>query len=68
MREITVNYLLSDEDEQRLNRIVEFYSTYGYNFSADKLFEHIMCLGCKYDIDKKFRFHEFKLGLREHYN
>ena len=65
MREITVNYLLSDEDEQRLCRITEEYKKLGLNLSLDKQFEAIMCCGSRYDVDAKFKFHEWKLGLRE---
>ena len=35
--------------------------------AEDKMFEAIMCLGSYHDIDKKFKFHEWKLGLREDY-
>ena len=65
MRDITVKYLLQDEDEERLRKITELYKAEGYEFSEDKMFETIMCTGSKFDIDKKFRFHEWKLGLRE---
>ena len=68
MREITVNYLILDEDEKRLNKITEEYNKQGLNFTLDKMFEAIMFTGSKYDIDKKFKFHEWKLGLRENFN
>ena len=67
MREITVNYLLLDEDEERLKRITEEYKKQGLNLSEDKMFEGIMCCGSQYDIDNKLKFHEWKLGLREDY-
>ncbi len=65
MREISVNYLLLEEDEERLHKITEEYKKKGLNFSEDKQFEAIMSCGSKYDIDRKFKFHEWKLGLRE---
>lgn len=65
MREITVNYLLSDEDEKRLQKITEEYQKQGLNLSEDKIFESILFCGSKYDVDSKFKFHEWKLGLRE---
>ena len=65
MREIIVRYTLTDEDEQRLEKITEEYKKRGLDLSLDKQFESIMCCGCRYDIDSKFRFHEWKLGLRE---
>lgn len=65
MRKITVNYLLSEEEEKRLENITEEYKKQGLDLSLDKQFEYIMRAGCKYDIDNKFQFHEFCLGLRE---
>ena len=65
MREITVNYLILDEDEERLKRITEEYKKQGSNLSEDKMFDAIMCLGSYHDIAKKLKFHEWKLGLRE---
>lgn len=67
MREITVKYMLLDEDEQRLRKITELYKQKGLDLSEDKMFESIMFTGSKYDVDKKFRFHEWKLGLRENF-
>ena len=67
MRDITVTLMLSDEDEQRLKKITELYKRQGLNLSEDKMFESIMFTGSKYDVDKKFRLHEWKLGLRENY-
>ena len=67
MREITVKYLILDEDEERLQKITEEYKKQGLNLSEDKMFEAIMCLGSYHDIDSKLKFHEWKLGLREDY-
>lgn len=67
MKEIAVKYMISDEDEQRLQKITELYRQQELNLSEDKMFESIMFTGSKYDIDKKFRFHEWKLGLRENF-
>ena len=69
MREITVKYTLKDEDEERLNKIVgEYKKQHNFEMAEDKMFEAIMCLGSYHDIDKKFKFHEWKLGLREDYH
>ena len=65
MREITVSYLILDEDEERLNRITEEYKKQGLSLSEDKMFEGIIRCGSKYDVDSKLKFHEWKLGLRE---
>lgn len=67
MREITVSYLLTDEDEERLKKIAEEYKKQGLDLSIDKQFEAIMCCGSQHDINNKFKFHEWKLGLREDY-
>ena len=68
MREVTVKYTLKNEDEERLNKIVEEYKKqHNFEMAEDKMFEAIMCLGSYHDIDKKFKFHEWKLGLREDY-
>ena len=67
MREITVSYLILDEDEERLNRITEEYKKQGLSLSGDKMFEGIMRCGSKYDVDSKLKFHEWKLGLIEDY-
>lgn len=67
MRDIIVKFMLSDEDEQRLRKITELYRQQGLNLSEDKMFESIMFTGSKYDIDKKFQLHEWKLGLRENF-
>lgn len=65
MREIKVEYLLTDELEERLRIISEKYKEKGLNLSEDKQFEAIMNCGCHHDIDVKFKFHEWSLGLRE---
>ena len=67
MREITVNYLILDEDEERLKKITEEYKKQGLNLSEDKMFEGIMCCGSKNDVDSKLKFHEWKRGLIEDY-
>lgn len=67
MRDITVKFMLSDENEQRLQKITELYKQQGLDLSEDKMFESIMLTGSKYDVDKKFQFHEWKLGLRENF-
>lgn len=67
MREINVKYMIYDEDEQRLKKITEEYKKKGFNLSEDKMFEGIMCCGSKYDVNTKFKLHEWKLGLRKDY-
>ena len=65
MQEITVKYLLNDEEVKRLQKITEEYKKKGLDLSPEKQFDAIMCCGSKSDIDSKFKFHEWKLGLRE---
>lgn len=67
MREVIVEYMLLDEDEQRLEKITEEYRKQGLDFTSDKMFESIMFCGSKFDIDNKFKFHEWKLGLRDYW-
>lgn len=65
MKEINVTYLLSDEEEQRLEKITEEYKEQDLLLPADKIFQNIMLIGSKYDIDNKLKIHECLLGLRE---
>ncbi len=64
MREISVKFMLVDNQEERLQKITEEYKKQGLNLSENKMFESIMFTGSKHDIDNKFKFHEWKLGLR----
>ena len=66
MREVTVKFTIYDEDEERLKKIVEEYKKqHNFEQTENKMFEAIMLTGSKHDIDSKFKFHEWKLGLRE---
>ena len=65
MQKITVKYLLTDEEMERLQKITEGYNKQGMKLTCEKQFENIMFAGSKYDIDNKFKFHELALGLRE---
>ena len=65
MREVTVKFTIYDEDEERLRKITEEYKKLGLDFTEDKMFDSIMVTGSKHDIDAKFKFHEWKLGLIE---
>ncbi len=66
---ITVEYLVEDDEYERLKRITEEYKKQGLDndFTPEKMFQSIMMTGSKYDKDEKFKFHEWKLGLREDY-
>lgn len=66
MRDVTITFTLYDEHEERLKKIVEEYKKqHNFELTEDKMFEIIMLLGSTNDIDAKFKFHEWKLGLRE---
>ena len=66
MREVTITFTLYDEHEERLKKIVEEYKRqHSFESTEDKMLEIIMLLGSTYDIDRKLKFHEWKLGLRE---
>lgn len=67
MRDITVTYNLTDEHEERLKAIQEEYKKNNIEMSEDKIFESIMLIGSWNDIDEKFKFHEWKLGLRDNF-
>ncbi len=47
MRDISVNYLLSEEDEKRLHKITEEYKKKSLDLPEDKQFEAIMLCGSK---------------------
>ena len=65
MREVSVTYLLSDEQEQRLRRITEEYKKQGLDLSPDQQFNGIMAYGSDNDINRRFAIHEQQLGIRE---
>lgn len=58
MREITVNYALTDEQEKRLMQIQEAYHNHGIEMTEESLFQFIMTTGCVMDIDRRLRMHE----------
>ena len=66
MKNISVTYILSESQEQRLNKIAEEYrNKYSIEITDEDIFIAIMCIGSCYDVDSKLKFHEWKLGLRE---
>lgn len=68
MREIQVSYLINDEEYERLLKITEEYKKQGLDMTPERMFESIMTIGAKYDKEEKFKFHEWKLGLREDFH
>lgn len=68
MHNITVEYLIEDDEYERLKSITDGYKKLGLEgFTPEKMFESIMITGSKYNKDDKFKLHEWKLGLREDY-
>lgn len=63
MREITVKYELSDEEERRLERLAEEYRKQGLNKTADRIFQFIMATGSEADISRKFKARELQLNI-----
>ena len=63
MRKITVAYELSDEQEERLEKLTEAYRKKGLVRPQDKIFEFIMATGSKWDIEQKFSATELILGM-----
>lgn len=69
MRDMTVTFILKDEDEERLKRITEEYEKrHNLKITEEKMFDAIMCLGSWRNIDEKFKIHESSLGLRGNCN
>lgn len=71
MKEITVRYLLSDEEEERLKKITQAANkvpSVTGPFTEESMFEAIMCVGSKFDIEKKFGFWESNFGIEEKEN
>lgn len=65
MKELTVTYHISDEDERRLRKIKNKYKMLGINMTEEELFAFIMTVSSIYDIDSKLKFHETMLESRE---
>lgn len=65
MKRISVEYSVSDEELQRIERINQKYKEQGYDVSVEKAFETMMFMGSQYDIDQKLRWEEERLGPRK---
>lgn len=63
MREIAVNYLLTEEEEQRLQKITKFYKSQLPDISESDVFRFIMLLGCRLDIEERFSQYEQLIEL-----
>ena len=63
MKKVEVSYLLTEEQEQRLKKITKGYESLNLCLTDEKMFEHIMLLGCDSDIQNRLHFHECKLGI-----
>lgn len=69
MKDITVTFTLKDDDEARLKRITEKYNKkHDFKMTEEEMFDAIMCLGSWHNINDKFKFYEWQLGLREDYH
>ena len=65
MRTISVNYMISDEEYARLEKITEEYKKHGLILTPEKQFKNIMCAGSLYDIRDKLSYHERILGIKK---
>lgn len=65
MQVFNVKYVLDDEEVSRLEKLVEEYKQKGFETNKFNLFDTIMSMGSKTDIDTRFKLHEWKVGLRE---
>lgn len=69
MREITVKYMLTKEQEERLKNItgkmLERYNP-DAGLTEEKMFNLVMLMGCEFDIERRFDLHEkILLGEKE---
>ena len=53
----TVEYRLTEEQQERLKKLTEKYSEYVQETSPEKVFSFIMGLGSRFDIDDKLKFY-----------
>lgn len=65
MRKITVEYILTDEEESRLKKITEAYRKRGSNWSEDEIFDFIMTMDGTNDIAQKFGLQELHLDIAQ---
>lgn len=73
MRETTVHYELTEEQEKRLNEINQAYRNHGITMTEDEMFEFIMTTGCVIDIDRRLKMHEemaqrFRIEVKDESN
>ena len=61
--EIKVSYTLSDEQAKRLEALVPTFQEDGKALSTEEVFNIIMEMGSKKDIDYKLHLMEWKKGL-----
>ena len=59
MKEISVEYYLTDEQIERIKKLTEVYAKKGLkNPTPEKVFQLIMITGASHDIDKKLSMEE----------
>ena len=56
--EMTVKYILDDEEFHRLEKCSEVYNSKGYDTTPEMVFSMIMQMGSKYSIDNALKFAE----------
>lgn len=72
MRRVKVEYLLSDEEVERLERLLPDYKNYPgekgdypfKNWDIEKLFSALMEMGCAHDINNRLDFEERRQGVK----
>lgn len=62
-RTISVEYVISDEEYGRLERIAEAYKEKGLVQTPERAFESIMTCGAKGEIEDRMSLHERWLGI-----
>lgn len=59
IKEMSVEYLITDEQAERLEKLVEAYAKKGLkNTTPEKVFQLIMITGASHEIDKKLSMEE----------
>ena len=59
MKEMSVEYYLTDEQIERIKKLTEVYAKKGLkNATPEKVFQLIMLTGARYEIDKKLSMEE----------
>ncbi len=68
MKSITVEYLLTEEQAERLFKIASAYEKKGIHTTEETHFGFIMTEGARWEIDDRLSLHEWRLGMSDSWN